>query len=252
MYINELNEDIQKEIELKLEKAIRETGLYTEKGVKEHLERGMSSRIHDLSDSIDISPYLKHIEIKELVKAIADFRYVEYETDPAETREEFYKIKEGDSMGIAYTTLGDNEELEIQVSFYPHELILESNVYGDGVNVVENLSFDNIEQAIDIFKYCSFENMITLEEHDVDELINKAILFQIVQKNNELLEQVQFDIEKAMKLGKVYVLVDENSGQIVHDFFHDPTLQVEVDPYEEYDHDALEDIVDEYYKYVME
>lgn len=57
MYVSNLNKQQQKSIKQELYNAIKEMGLYGEDEIKEHVGRGMDSKLTDLEDTIDISKY---------------------------------------------------------------------------------------------------------------------------------------------------------------------------------------------------
>lgn len=79
MHVIQLNEEIQNEIRNDLEKAIRETGLYNEEEIKHHVQNGMDSKVYDLSDTIDIAPYLRHIQLRNKIinKLIVDYGFLD-------------------------------------------------------------------------------------------------------------------------------------------------------------------------------
>jgi len=114
-------------------------------------------------------------DYEALVKSLSEFKMVEYSKTEVEAKEDLYNLKNIDLYPIAYTTLGDNEELEIQVTLDLTNMVMLSNVTGDGVDVTERYPFDNIFQVADFFATVDFETVVRLEEHDVDELVEQAV-----------------------------------------------------------------------------
>lgn len=58
IYVAQLNSKKQEVIKRELEKSIKETGLYSEKEIVEHVNRAMESKIADLQDVIDIDKFI--------------------------------------------------------------------------------------------------------------------------------------------------------------------------------------------------
>lgn len=79
MHVIQLNVKLQNEIKSKLEKAIREIGLYNEEEIKHHVQNGMDSKVHDLSDTIDITLYLEYIRLRNKIinKLIVDYGFLD-------------------------------------------------------------------------------------------------------------------------------------------------------------------------------
>lgn len=60
LYVSQLSKKEQEEIKVNLEKAIREMGIYeTEEEIQQSVQDGMESKLHELSETIDISKYQK-------------------------------------------------------------------------------------------------------------------------------------------------------------------------------------------------
>jgi len=60
VYVAQMSEQDQKEIKVKLEKAIREMGIYdSEEEIQQSVQDGLDSKLHELSETIDISKYEK-------------------------------------------------------------------------------------------------------------------------------------------------------------------------------------------------
>lgn len=57
-YINEYPEEIQEEIRGKLTDALKAADIIDEEELKEAVQNGMDSKIHDLIEVIDISEYI--------------------------------------------------------------------------------------------------------------------------------------------------------------------------------------------------
>lgn len=58
VFVSELEESIQKQIELDLNQSIKELNMYSPQEIAEAVERGMNSRLRDLSELIDVSHYM--------------------------------------------------------------------------------------------------------------------------------------------------------------------------------------------------
>jgi len=74
---------------------------------------------------------------------------------------------------IAFTTLGDNEELEIQVKFNVEQNTLEQHVTGIYLHAVEYTRYESIEHAAIDLSSVDFEAITRLDKLDVDELIEQ-------------------------------------------------------------------------------
>jgi len=114
-------------------------------------------------------------DYETLVESLSEFKMVEYGETEEEVKEDLYNLKNIDLYPIAYTTLGDNEELEIQVTLDLTNMVMLSNVTGNGVDITERYPFDNIFQVADLFATVDFETIVRLEEHDVDELVEQTV-----------------------------------------------------------------------------
>lgn len=62
VYVAQLDSKVQKRIEKELRTALEETGLYNKEEIKEHVQNGMDSKIHDLTDTIDIDKIIENAE----------------------------------------------------------------------------------------------------------------------------------------------------------------------------------------------
>lgn len=87
--------------------------------------------------------------------------------------EDVVNLNEHSIVPIAFTTLGDNAELEIQVYFNIRLNRLESVVTGINIEEVEYLQYEDIEHACEDIGRAEFEALTRLEKLDVDELIEK-------------------------------------------------------------------------------
>lgn len=65
LYVFQLDDEIQKRIEKELKVALEEEGLYSNEEIKEHVQLGMESKIHDLTDTIDIHQIIEDFEKKK-------------------------------------------------------------------------------------------------------------------------------------------------------------------------------------------
>lgn len=183
--------------------------------------------------------------VDQLTSEIATYTSEEYGNDYDEEREELGDIRINTVIPVAYTTLGDNEELEIQVTFYFDELRMESVVTGQKVDKVENIHFDSILEAIEAFKRWEFEDFIRLIKLDKEELVNTEKLLKIVEHNKKLLESVNYDVNQGMSNGlEIYLFHDTKTGQEIYDLFKDATMKFNVNPFDEYDEEDLEEFIE--------
>lgn len=110
-------------------------------------------------------------EVETLKNAIIKFMMSEY----GQTKDEAV-LKIGDMyldniIPIAYTTYGDNEEFEIEVSFNFDRMELRTSVIGESIIAREYKKFQDIYEAMDTFENCSFDSMVRLNDLDIDQLL---------------------------------------------------------------------------------
>jgi len=113
------------------------------------------------------------LELELLQTTIMDFYMDEYDIPFMDAKDEVKHIHKKNIVPIAYTTLGDNGELEIQVNFNVAECRLESHVSGIYVDEVEYLQYDDLKHASYDIKHADFTDIIRLSELDADELADK-------------------------------------------------------------------------------
>lgn len=196
-------------------------------------------------DSNELSKKYYQNLIEQLTNEIATYTSEEYGNDYHEERKELGDIRINDIIPVAYTTLGDNEELEIQVTFYVNDLLMESVVTGQIVDEIENIHFDSIIEAIEAFKTWEFEDFVRLIELDQEKLVNTEKLLKIVEHNKKLLESVNYDVNQGMSNGlEIYLFHDTKTGQEIYDLFKDATMRFKVNPFDKYDEEDLEEFIE--------
>lgn len=112
-------------------------------------------------------------ELEELRNAIIDYTVREFGELKEVAERDLGHIQPDVPIPVAYTTLGDNQELEIQVTLNVEKKRLESTVRGRVVEEVEYYYFDSINDMIEMFKNIEFDELVRLDELDIDEIIEK-------------------------------------------------------------------------------
>lgn len=110
---------------------------------------------------------------KELENELVNFSFNEYVNDEDAVREDFRKEKSSGKHPIAYTTLDDDEELEINAILYSNENKIIKHVYGNVIDEEEVVQFDDKEEMLEYVKNMHFDDLARLDEYDLDELIEK-------------------------------------------------------------------------------
>lgn len=115
-----------------------------------------------------------------MIRELEDFKnvYIDYVMDEfglsfMEAKDEVRFINQDSIVPIAFTTLGDGGELEIQVNLDINKARLESHVYGVEVEEVEYLQYEDLRHATYDLNHSDFVDLIRLNELDVDELVEK-------------------------------------------------------------------------------
>lgn len=109
--------------------------------------------------------------IEDLKEVLADFFMSEYGYNQEEANEELQDLDCHKETQIAFTTLGDDEELSIEVFINVEDCRLEQVVSGINIQKVELTEYDSMEHMISDISYCEFENLTRLDDFDVDDLI---------------------------------------------------------------------------------
>lgn len=110
---------------------------------------------------------------KELEDELVNFSVNEYENVEDAVREDFRKERSSGKHPIAYTTLGDDEELEINTVLYTNENKIVKHIYGNVIDEGEVIQFEDKEEMLEYVKSMHFDNLVRLDEYDLDELIEK-------------------------------------------------------------------------------
>lgn len=58
MYVSQLDKIAQKEIAKQVEKALKETGIYSDSEIAEHVQTALDSKLSDLEELIDVRKYI--------------------------------------------------------------------------------------------------------------------------------------------------------------------------------------------------
>ena len=112
-----------------------------------------------------------NLYINKLKNILTNFFIDEYGMSEGEAYNEMELLEENKKLQIAYTTLGDNEELEINVFVNVREKRLEQVVSGRKINVVEYTNYGSLENMLNDLSHCDFEALTRLDDFDVDDLI---------------------------------------------------------------------------------
>src|SRR5699024_5591342 len=129
-------------------------------------------------------------------------KYCEDEFDIPYYENELYNrnIAGLDDIGLAFTELGDNAELNIQVTLNIPELKIRSEISGKFITATETLEHETLNEIITQIEKCDFEDLVTLIYFDIDELVE-----QESQKNSE------FNKEYICNSSNVEILVNCDS-----------------------------------------
>lgn len=111
--------------------------------------------------------------INKIKNILAEFFIDEYGITEDEAESEVKLLDKDKKIQIAYTTLGDNEELEIDVFININEIRLEQVVTGMNIEEVEYTNYGSFENMINDLSHCDFEALVRLDDYDVDDLINE-------------------------------------------------------------------------------
>lgn len=111
--------------------------------------------------------------INKLKDILTNFFIDEYGMSEGEAYNEMELLEENKKLQIAYTTLGDNEELEINVFVNVREKRLEQVVSGRKINVVEYTNYGSLENMLNDLSHCDFEALVRLDDYDIDDLVSK-------------------------------------------------------------------------------
>ncbi|MFG6121158.1 hypothetical protein [Thalassobacillus sp. B23F22_16] len=109
--------------------------------------------------------------INELKEVLTDFLISEYGQTEDDTKEDMKHLEREGILQIAYTTLGDNEELEIDVFLNIKRNRLEQVVSGKTIEKTELTKYDTFENMVTDLNHCDFEALTRLDDFDVDDLI---------------------------------------------------------------------------------
>jgi len=110
---------------------------------------------------------------KELEDELVIFSVNEYENDEDAVREDFRKERSSGKHPIAYTTLGDDDELEINAVLYSNENKIVKHVYGNVIDEEEVIQFDDKEEMLEYIKDMNFDDLVRLDEYDLDDLMER-------------------------------------------------------------------------------
>ncbi len=110
---------------------------------------------------------------KELEDGLVSFSVNEYENDEDVVREGLRKERSSGKHPLAYTTLGDNSELDINENLYRNENKIVKHVYGDVIDEEEVIQFEGKEEMLEYVKNMYFDDLVRLDEYGLDELIEK-------------------------------------------------------------------------------
>lgn len=99
-------------------------------------------------------------------------KYSEEEFDIPYYENEIYNqnIAGLDDIGLAFTELGDNAELRIQVILNVPELKIISEISGKFITATEVLEYQSLSEIITEVNNCDFEDFVSLAHFEVDEL----------------------------------------------------------------------------------
>lgn len=110
-------------------------------------------------------------DIEDLKEVLEDFFMSEYGYNQEETNEELQDLDCHIKTQIAFTTLGDEEELRIEVFVNVEDCRLEQVVSGINIQKTELTQYNSMEHMISDIKNCEFEDLTRLDDFDIDDLI---------------------------------------------------------------------------------
>lgn len=129
-------------------------------------------------------------------------KYCEDEFDIPYYENELYDLNIAglDNIGLAFTKLGDNGELNIQVTLNIPEFKIISEISGTFITATEILEHESLSEIVAQVENCDFEDFVSLVYFDVDELLE-----QESQKNSD------FNKEYICNSNNVEILVNCDS-----------------------------------------
>lgn len=131
---------------------------------------------------------------------------------------------------LANTTLGDNEELELQVTLNLEDLRLETEVFNDYIHETEYIQCDSLKEISGVIDNVDFDDFVSLDELDLDDLIDKSIVE--ANKNNHL---VRFTNEKGEEEIEVYDHKDQEQNESLGVFLQDDINKLDLISFAEAD-----------------
>ena len=109
--------------------------------------------------------------INELKEVLTDFFISEYSYTKGEAKEDIKELERTKKLQIAYTTLGDNNELEIDVFVNIEKNRLEQVISGIKIQKIELTEYGTLKNMIDDLECCDFESLTRLDKFDINDLI---------------------------------------------------------------------------------